>query len=96
MSKYIDADSFIEENDGAENSGWTLKELINNFPPADVRENVYSEWEYVDYYNDFLEIKQAIIRCKKCGYEDAPLEDWLPKMNYCPYCGAWMRKKVEE
>ena len=79
MSKYINAEAFIEENDGAENSGWTLKELIENFPTADVVEVVHGQW----IMND-----DQVYECKECGY--VPSFDGYTYFNYCPNCGARM------
>ena len=83
MSKYINADIFLKENEGAENSGWTLKELIDNFPSADVRENVRGEW--IDTGSG-----QECSVCKEIqyGYDNY--------RNFCPNCGADMQNEVEE
>ena len=84
MSRYIDADAFIEENDGAENSGWTLKELVDNFPPADVVEVVHGEWILHD-----KGLHTEFCTCSKCNSIVESDEAW----NFCPNCGARM---VEE
>lgn len=54
---------------------------------ADVRENVHGEWvvdEHLLHYAPFHE-------CKKCGEQMYITHD-----NFCPNCGADMRKEVEE
>ena len=79
MSRYIDVDKFLEENEGAENSGWTLRELVDNFPTADVRENVHGEW---------INLNNGNMRCPNCKI--VYRMSMYPR-NFCPNCGAEMR-----
>lgn len=63
---------------------YTLEEvykLVKSFPPADVRENIHGEWIHGV--------------CNKCKYDwgkDVPIAS-VP--NFCPNCGADMRKEKE-
>lgn len=60
-----------------------LINVIGSIPAADVRENVHGEWGSVC----------GSYQCKNCGctvpYDDAIM--YLPKLNYCPNCGADMK-----
>jgi len=73
---------------------------INNkedFPSADVRENIHGKWEHgryrsVDQTGETYDDGEAII-CSVCHY--AFKERYLWSRNFCPNCGADMRGKVE-
>lgn len=47
--------------------------------------NIYSEWEFTDTANEHG-------KCKRCGYGPVDLCDGGPH-DYCPRCGANMRRK---
>ena len=75
MSRYIDADSFFEEFEELD------KEPYNNYPTADVRENVKGEW--------IFKHNSASIFCSVCDYEDT--HHYKTELAVCPNCGADMR-----
>ncbi len=100
MSRYIDADAFetfgytrpigkYDFDDGVE----FVLNKIDEQPTADVRENVRGEWigagydGYADGYPVFYEWE-----CSACG---CTVEDEEPTWNFCPNCGADMRKGEE-
>ena len=82
MARYIDADEFKKwlleysitdrEHEESKQIGFWLDE----FPTADVRENVHGEW---------VEDSPLVKKCNKCGYHDF---DWRTNnYNFCPNCG---------
>lgn len=76
MSRYIDAESFFEEFEELD------KEPYNNYPTADVRENVKGHWIR------FKNIAECS-NCKAVWYDNLDLitKSW----SFCPNCGADMR-----
>ena len=92
MPRYIDADNLIDYIRTL--SIWSktyevealraINELLNQIPTAEVRENVKGEWIEV------IDIGYHGWRCNLCG------EDSYRKSNYCPNCGADMRKEETE
>lgn len=61
-------------------------EAIKRLPTADVRENVKGEWK-ADYMTSTTGMTFMVHRCSIC--EQAMT---LPNNNFCPNCGADMRK----
>lgn len=59
---------------------------------SDVRENVHGEWIFIPI-DDSRGRRTGDMRCvcKKCNYEIVLPFSKAP-YNYCPYCGADMRK----
>ena len=99
MSRYIDAD-LIEEckeiaDDSFEWGTYVVKmSAIREIPTADVKPIVYGEWKYklIHPSHCFSDMEMTCTRChvvirRKHG-------EWF---NFCPMCGADMRKesKVE-
>ena len=77
MSRYIDADSFFEEFEELD------REPYNNYPAADVRENVKGDWLSGDCMG---------ASCSKCGeYFSFRTFSEVHNFNFCPNCGADMR-----
>jgi len=76
MSRYIDADSFFEEFEELD------KEPYNNYPTADVRENVKGRWIIHGY--------PSMLECSNCR-ELFFYYEVETKSNFCPNCGADMR-----
>ncbi len=58
--------------------------VIDEQPPADVRENVRGEWVSDVAYYDEEGCPCIVSRCNQCGEPN-------PETNYCPNCGADMR-----
>lgn len=88
MKRYIDANEF-EKRIKPYDTDDIIDRALYNFahnkmmeaPTADVRENVHGKWLYTDdlYETPF---------CSVCKWESL---DYL-EFNYCPNCGADMRK----
>ena len=80
MSRYIDADSFFEEFEELD------IEPYNNYPTADVRENVRGAW--IDFSMSIKGVPTEA--CGVCG-------EWSLGMgkNFCPNCGAQMMRGGE-
>ena len=95
MSRYIDADAFIEwlkmtrkmlTNDGEREviTGTKVSELVANFPTAEVAELKRGRWEKI--------YKQPhLMRCSVCGSTSVEVN-----YNYCPNCGAKMQGEADE
>lgn len=87
MSRYIDAELIeIPIMESKTDETW-MKVAIDAVPTADVRENVHGEW-IVDGHH---------MRCNKCNEYMCNTDregDPIPK-NFCPNCGADMRKKLK-
>lgn len=93
-NKYILADRFdavahhsVEE--GCEDTFtdgvyWMLTEL-DKAPAEDVRPNIYAEWIGVNYNEK---------ECSNCHEKEL----WMNaiRYDYCPHCGAIMKKVVKE
>lgn len=84
MPRYIDAEDAIYELERAfpiDDYGKIIR-CISRTPTADVVERKVGKWK-LGY-------------CSECGYywgKDAPIAN-VP--NYCPNCGAEMRKETED
>lgn len=66
------------------NGGLMLKIKFDEEPSADVRENVHGEWIHKDGI-------YGVTFCSKCDFELH-----INNSNFCPNCGADMKKEVEE
>lgn len=94
MSRYIDADKlkFVIEKNFGHGTITPILQLIDGQPTADVRENVHAEWIFIPI-DDSRGRRTGDIGCvcKKCTREI-----FLPfskdPYNFCPNCGADMRK----
>lgn len=71
----------------------TLRELIDNQPAADVRDNVRGEWK-----EENRRPKSSMFCCSLChrtAYDPQPsrAKNWEKhcRYNFCPNCGADMR-----
>ena len=89
--RMIDADALIKYCD----DNWIPLNVdaVNAQPTADVRENVRGEWidaEEDDELDDGEKVTFIGHRCSRCNY-------WknLGNMNFCPNCGADMRRDNE-
>lgn len=67
--------------------GWLCARFADA-PEAQVREEVFSHWEYLSSYGNTDECK-----CAKCGQHMTTAAG--ERMNFCPNCGATMRPKKE-
>ena len=63
---------------------------IDNMPTIETKPIIYGEWLIYKAYQGGIEEKW--FQCSKCGWENALL---IPR-NFCPKCGADMRKEREE
>ena len=99
MAKYINADEFLKseiKRCGYEpiigtctNDNKSLKEVINDFPSADVQEVKHGKW--IDLHDEDV-LYEQIYKCSVCG-KCFVLETGTPQeneYNYCPNCGAKM------
>jgi rubrerythrin len=61
-----------------------INEIVNSIPAADVKPVVHGKWE--SHGEGF----KWVYICSVCGFVDGhPMND---RMNYCPACGADMRR----
>ena len=94
--RLIDAYAMLKEL-GVSDRDIYCKCLIEEQPTVEARPVVHGEWlphyEEVEIYNagGFTERKQTGWHCGKCGLGFTTL-----KKNFCPNCGADMRKKVQD
>lgn len=96
MARYIDADALIEqmEADAEHIDNYIVKmalyatiDDVKNAPTADVVERKKGEWLFNP--SDAIEMMFTKPKCSECGFESAD------GGNYCPNCGADLRKEVE-
>lgn len=80
---------YCTDDDGScPKAGHDLRELLDdleNAPPADVRPVVQGRWKRVDPRSTVV-----TFRCSECNYYAH-----MRATNYCPNCGADMRKEAE-
>lgn len=87
MSKYIEVDAVMRELEREVElaDDWKTAHEIANvvkyFPTADVRPNVHGEWAKICW---------KAFRCSECKNISEYYTD------FCPNCGADMRKEVEK
>ena len=88
MSRYIDADKLIELANNTKDKTIDANDIAR-FPAADVRENVRGEWIEVlrDTYGGG---HFPYSKCSVCQSEQ------IMDSNFCPNCGAEMRKKEKK
>ena len=84
MSRYIDADLLKQAIFAKWYTCEEIDETIDQQPTADVREVVRGEWEYTGISEDINDMYMCS-NCKMFVYSK--------KWNYCPNCGADMRKE---
>ena len=87
--RLIDADAFevvFFENKSEEfvEGATCILEMIDEASTVEAKPVVHGEWK------SELGLFFPVYRCSECNYASA-----LGKTNFCPYCGADMRKKVE-
>lgn len=93
MARYIDAELFLQTNAELANCEIlhpkcfnTLKELIDEAPTAEVRENVKGEWIHD---GKFFKGGYGWMHCSACGRKEVDCP--AGRTNFCPNCGANMR-----
>lgn len=93
MSRYVDADRFIEWLDVGHlrtpcekcHSDYDVKEMIDSQQTADVQEVRHGRW---DIFNN------KIAQCSVCRYGRAiATQFWW---NFCPACGAKMEEEEQK
>ena len=94
MAVLIDRDDLIKElkKDGFHLPEW-FENVINNQPTVEAKAVVHGEWVDVTVCLD--SIRQYA--CSRCG--NRPLYNFFGNFmisNYCHFCGADMRKKVND
>ena len=87
MSRYIDADKIKYRN------GITTAIAISIIPTEDVKPIVDGEWIHREELFDDEEKPRMVWGCNKCGFSLKSIHD---KRNFCPNCGATMKKESEE
>lgn len=92
----------IDENDrGARFFGYTeIPRLLNRMPTIDAEPRKHGEWEEKEAHineGDCEITEWQSTRCSKCGkYHTTPYMYSFNNFNFCPNCGADMRKKGGE
>lgn len=71
-----------------------LREALNRVPTADVVEVRHGEWEQDGQYKWRCSVCQAR-NCYAYAWDDDTMDYTKLQDNYCPKCGADMRKAVE-
>ena len=67
-----------------------IEKKVRSIPTAEVKEVVHGEWIFGKDHGEFVEAE-----CSACnGLLLVKWYDKLSEYNYCPKCGADMRKKV--
>lgn len=113
MARHIDADKIIDtvcvgischecsfgfNEDGA--SECVLGKRIDDFPTADVRENVIGEWidrEVIDDRKDAKIQQWQQAQCSICGkWHTTPYMYYFDDYNFCPNCGSYNGGKKDE
>lgn len=96
MTRLIDADVLLKQSRRVveyDEAGFSMEynavptEVIKNAPTVEAVPVVRGEWNETKYYT---------WECSVCGFH--PFKGYIPKesnFNFCPNCGADMRKKVE-
>ena len=92
MSKeYLNADAVMEAfcnhsevimHNGKPSFAVNYPNVVRSIPPADVKPVARGKWTYGD--------GETLWTCSVCG------NDSCCKGNYCPNCGAEMRKEVKD
>ena len=102
MSRYIDADTIDYRNDKLHDVSDDfikgieyVNDCINNTPSIDIEskqgEWIVDEggWKRLDYY-------PPKCKCNQCGYEEELYIIHAKPTNFCPNCGADMRKGADD
>lgn len=85
--RYINTDDLIKIFNTKGLFGQGIYQAIEEISTADVKPIVDGEWEYTgDMFNE------GNLVCSKCGHKI----DVADKSNFCPNCGADMRKESKE
>lgn len=104
MAEYIDREAVHEAIEKAPTGYWGSEghvvyaddahKQIDDIPAADVRPAVHGQWiGTADGYADG-QLVYDTWECSCCGY-DADGAEEKPAWNFCPMCGADMRRKGE-
>ena len=106
MSRYIDADKFIEgiskihaahklsESEEMFFSESEIEALVECEPTADVVEVKHGYWKEAPYTNAWG--KAIHMECSVCGEEFSVTENARPYERYCRNCGAKMDERKTE
>lgn len=96
MPRFIDADALLKHECKADKMGAMLvvgKGYILSAPTADVAPVVHGEWILVGT-NEHVYETSVEEKCSLCG-RYVYRYDTQPKDNFCPHCGADMRRESE-
>ncbi len=86
MSRYIDADRAIESLFDYCIGKKTIGQCIDDTPTAEVKPIVYGEWIKHSCYD-------KVLICSNCNRGSNGFDK---NYNFCPNCGATMRKEKTE
>ena len=65
-----------------------ISEALNKYQTADVPERNVGKWD--TFFSDSYKVHEIGVECSFCGYRTQE------RTNYCPNCGAKMRKETED
>ena len=85
---------FVEDYNEALRAEETIEGCVEHLMADGYRKERYAEWEIDESYQG----KQKVIyKCTRCGHWQSAKknEDKVMYMNFCPFCGALMRKPEE-
>lgn len=96
MAEYIERERLLRKFniDDIMNVNGTLislreaREMISNFPAADVTPIRHGKWVHSRYENCSEQFE--IVKCSCCGHEAYAMAFYVSSGNYCPNCGAKM------
>ncbi len=91
MAEYINKLLLIKLIEDAE---WgfsrdSIKNIIRNYPPANVAEVKHGKWVEV-YRENIWGDSVHVLECSACGKYTVGTRGIMTKSNYCPNCGAKM------
>ena len=100
MPRYSDVDKLDDVVQRLNDEGWEItryeykriESVLFEFPPADVVERKKGKWKETEAFPHWL-------YCDQCYKRIVPNSEWIKEYNiptnFCPNCGADMRKETD-